>query len=110
MVKYHYVIKPYDTERERYEADGEHCLSWYKAQIFAMIESEDDTKPTKNSTRAVLVQATDFESALRAIKTVMGRNEYTATYNAFKSMQELNIEEVFIPDNVVQYYSNEEIG
>ena len=63
------------------------------------------SNPTKN----ILVQATDFERALNAIKTVMGRNEYDEIYNAFKVMQELNIEEVFIPDEAVSYYSNSEL-
>jgi hypothetical protein len=39
----------------------------------------------------------------------MGRDEYDEIYNAFKSMQELNIQEVFIPDEKVSYYSNHEL-
>jgi hypothetical protein len=108
-VEYNRVIKLYDTEREEYEADGRHWIRWYKSQIFAMIESEDDTETGSNPTKNILVQATDFETALKAIKTVMGRDEYDEIYNAFKSMQELNIEEVFIPDEKVSYYSNSEV-
>jgi DNA-directed RNA polymerase subunit beta len=106
-VEYNSVIKLYDTEREEYERDGWHFAKWYKSQIFAMIDN--DTESGSNPSRNILVQATDFETALNAIKTVMGRNEYYNIYNTFKSMQELNIEEVFIPDESVSYYSNEEL-
>jgi hypothetical protein len=106
-LEYSKVIKLYDTEREEYEADGKHWIRWYKSQIFAMIE--DDTDTGSNPVKNILVQATDFETALKAIKTVMGRDEYDEIYNAFKSMQELNIEEVFIPDEKVSYYSNSEV-
>jgi hypothetical protein len=108
-LEYNKVIKLYDTERDEYEADGKHFIRWYKSQIFAMIEDDDDKETGSNPTKNILVQATDFETALNAIKTVMGRNEYDEIYNAFKSMQELNIEEVFIPDEGVSYYSNSEL-
>jgi len=106
-LEYGKVIKLYDTEREEYEADGKHWIRWYKCQIFAMID--DDSENGNSPQRNILVQATDFESALKAVKAVMGRYEYDTIYNAFKSMQELNIEEVFIPENSVSYYSNEEL-
>jgi hypothetical protein len=106
---YSKIIKLYETEREEYEADGKHWVRWYKSQIFAMIEGDDDTEAGSNPVKNILVQATDFETSLKAIKTVMGRDEYDEIYNAFKSMQELNIEEVFIPDGSVSYYSNSEV-
>ncbi|MDR1459710.1 MAG: DUF4494 family protein [Bacteroidales bacterium] len=108
-VEYSKVIKLYDTEREEYEANGRHFVRWYKSQIFATVEDDDDSETGSNTVRNILIQATDFETALKAIKTVMKRNEYDAVYNAFKSMQELNIEEVFMPDEKVSYYSNEEL-
>jgi hypothetical protein len=108
-LEYSKVIKLYDTEREEYEADGRHLIRWYKSQIFAMIEGDDDAETGGNPVKNILVQATVFETALKAIKTVMERNEYDEIYNAFKSMQELNIEEVFIPDESVSYYSNNEL-
>ncbi|MDR1122112.1 MAG: DUF4494 domain-containing protein [Dysgonamonadaceae bacterium] len=107
-LEYSKVIKLYDTEREEYEADGSHWIRWYKSQIFAMFE-DSDTEIGSSPVKNILVQATDFETALKATKTVMGRDEYDEIYNAFKSMQELNIEEVFIPDDKVSYYSNEEV-
>jgi hypothetical protein len=107
MLEYSKVIKLYDTEREEYEADGKHRIRWYKTQIFAMIEDDDDE--ASGSNKNILIQATDFETALQAIKAVMGRDEFDTIYNAFKSMQELNIAEVFIPDESVCYYSSEEI-
>ncbi|MDR2928304.1 MAG: DUF4494 family protein [Cytophagaceae bacterium] len=106
---YSKVIKLYDTERDEYEQDGKHWIRWYKSQIFASIESDGDAETGSNPIKNILVQATDFETALKAIKTVMGRNEYDEIYNAFKTMQELNIDEVFIPDESVLYYSNNEI-
>ena len=106
-LEYNKVIKLYDTEREEYEADGKRWIRWYKSQLFSIIE--DDEEAGGNSTKNILIQATDFEAALKAIKTVMGRDEYDKIYNAFKSMQELNIEEVFIPDESVSYYSNSEL-
>jgi hypothetical protein len=109
-LEYSKVIMLYDTEREEYEADGRHWIRWYKSQIFAMVDDEGDTETGSNPVKNILVQATDFETALKATKTVMGRNEYDEIYNSFKSMQELNIEEVFIPAQNVCYYSNEEIN
>ncbi|MDR1121794.1 MAG: DUF4494 family protein [Dysgonamonadaceae bacterium] len=109
-LEYSRVIKLYDTEREEYERDGKHHVRWYKSQIFSMIEDDEEIETGSNDTKTVLVQATDFESALQSIKAVMGRNEYDERYNSFKAMQELNIEEVFIPDESVCYYSKEELG
>jgi hypothetical protein len=108
-LEYDKVIKLYDTERETYEASGKRWISWYKSQIFATVDDDSDTETGSSPAKNVLVQATDFETALNAIKTVMGRDEYDEIYNAFKSMQELNIEEVFIPDEKVSYYSNHEL-
>jgi hypothetical protein len=84
-------------------------MRWYKSQIFAMIDGDDGTGTGSNPVKNILVQATDFEAALKAIKTVMGRDEYGEIYNVFKSMQELNIEAVFVPDESVSYYSNSEV-
>jgi hypothetical protein len=108
-LEYNKVIKLYETERDEYERDGKHWISWYKSQIFAMIEDGDDAETGSNPVKNILVQATDFETALKAAKTVMGHNEYDEIYNAFKSMQELNIVEVFVPDENVSYYSNNEL-
>jgi hypothetical protein len=109
-VEYNKVIKLYETEREDYERDGKHLVCWYKYQTFAIADDDDDDIETgSNPVKTILVQATDFETALSAIKAVMGRDKYDRIYNAFKSMQELNIEEVFIPDESVSYYSNEEL-
>lgn len=105
---YDKVIKLYETEREEYESSGKRFIRWYKSQIFSMLE-DSDAENGSSPAKTILVQATDFETALKAIKTVMGRNEYDEIYNAFKSMQELNIEEVFIPDESVCYYSNSEV-
>jgi hypothetical protein len=102
---YNRVIKVYDTERDKYEEDGKHWIRWYKSQIFATVGDDNDTLDGSSPVKNILVQATDFETALKAIKTVMGRSEYDEIYNAFKSMQELNIEEVFVPDESVSYYS-----
>jgi hypothetical protein len=74
-----------------------------------MVDDDGDTETGSSPVKNILVQATDFETALKAIKTVMGQDEYDKIYNAFKSMQELNIEEVFIPDENVSYYSNNEL-
>jgi hypothetical protein len=107
-LEYNKVIKLYDTEREEYEQDYKKSPRWYKSQIFAMIDDGTDNSGN-SSTKNILVQATDFESAIKAIKLVTGRNEYDNIYNAFKSMQELNIKDVFVPDENVEYYSNEEL-
>lgn len=103
---YNMVVKLYETEREQYERDGLRHVRWYKAQIFSAV---DGGEVDGGDMRNVLVQGTSFESAFNAIKAVMGRNEYDAVYSFFKSIQELNIEEVFIPDEKVMYYSNEEL-
>jgi hypothetical protein len=107
-LEYGKVIKLYETEREEYESDGKHCIRWYKSQIIATF-NDSDAEIGSNPAKTILVQATNFETALKAIKTVIGRNEYDEIYNSFKSMQELNIEEVFIPDESVSYYSNSEL-
>jgi hypothetical protein len=112
-VEYHKVIKLYETERDDYERDGKHLVCWYKCQTFATADDEDDDdiETGNNPVKNILVQSTDLETALAAIKVVMGRDEYDRIYNSFKSIQELNIEEVFIPDEKnVGYYSSEELS
>jgi len=105
---YNKVIKMYDTERDNYEADGNHRVKWYKCQIYAVFsdDSEDGNAGSKN----ILCQATSFENAIEAIKMVLGNDEYDSIYNTFKLVQEQKIEEVFIPEEQVSYYSNEEIS
>jgi hypothetical protein len=96
-LSYGKVVKPYEAELEAHEAEGR-CARWYKAQVFAALGEE--LSPAVN----VLVQAMSFEAAINAIKTVE-RNKTVNTYYVFKSMQELNVAEVFIPDGAVSYYS-----
>lgn len=102
---YNMVIKLYDTEREEYENEWRR-IRWYKAQVYSLIAGvENGSVSAKN----ILVQATDFETALKAVKAVLRRDDYVKAYDAFKSMQELNVEEVFIPDKSVYFYSNKEL-
>ena len=107
QVEYNKVIKMYDTEREEYEASGTHTAKWYKCQIYAMVD--DDGEGTNAGSRNLLVLAFSFEKAIQAAKLVMNRNEYDEMYNTFKTMQELNIVDVFIPEDKVSYYSDSEL-
>ncbi|MDR0864985.1 MAG: DUF4494 family protein [Candidatus Symbiothrix sp.] len=107
-LKYGKVIKMYETERDEYEADGKWHVKWYCCQIYAMF---DENSETGNAcTRNVLIQATSFEKAIEAIKLVNGRSEYESIYNTFKIVQELNIVDVFMPDEDVSFYSDNEIS
>jgi hypothetical protein len=74
-----------------------------------MIDTEDGDNSKSAGSRNILVQAKDFEKAIEAVKRTMNRDEYDSIYNTLKLMQELTISEVFIPDESVSYYSNEEI-
>jgi len=102
------VIKMYETERDEYEEDGKKHVKWYKCQIYSMVD-DDDSGEKSAGMKNVLVQATDFEKAIAAIKAVMNRDEYESIYSTLKLLQELNIVDVFIPDESVDYYSNEEV-
>jgi hypothetical protein len=105
------VIRMYETEQKEYEQDGKRSVRWYRSQIFATVEDGDEFGVETGSSplKSILVQSTDLERALKAINSVMGRNEYDAVYKVFKLIQELNIVEVFVPDENVSYYSNEEV-
>jgi len=107
QVEYNKVIKVYDTELEEYEDSGTHTAKWYKCQIYAMVD--DDGEGTSAGCRNLLVLAFSFEKAIQAAKLVMNRNEYDEIYNTFKTMQELNIVDVFIPEDKVSYYSDSEL-
>jgi hypothetical protein len=109
QVKYNRVIKVYDTEREEYEASGRHSTKWYKCQVCATVDDEDGEE-TNGGTRDLLVLAFSFENAIQAVKSVLGKDEFDSVYRTFKQVQELNIVEVFIPEDKVSYYSNEELG
>ena len=105
-LEYNKVIKMYDLEREEYEADGTKKARWYKCQIYSMVDDEDGGDSKSAGMKNILVQATDFEKAIAAIKTVMNRDEYESIYNVIKLLQELTVVEVFIPDESVSYYSD----
>jgi DNA-directed RNA polymerase subunit beta len=105
---YNKVIKMYETEREEYEADGKKQAHWYKCQIYSMVDDDGDGKNA--GMKNILVQAVSFEKAIVAIKTVMTRDEYDAMYNTMKLLQELSVVDVFIPDESVSYYSDNDIS
>lgn len=105
---YSKVIKLYETECEDIEKDGKNVL-WYKCQIYSMLDGDDDGESHNAGSKNLLVQASSFENAIKAIKSVMNRSEYDAIYNTIKSLSELNLEEVFVPDEDVSYYSENEI-
>jgi hypothetical protein len=105
---YHKVIKIYTLEKEAFDGNSTR-VRWYKSQIYSMID--DDSEETHNAgTKNILVQAVSFENAICAIRSVLGRDEYSAIYNTPKLLAELKIEEVFIPDENASYYSNEAMG
>jgi len=107
-IDYNKVIKIYDTERDEYEADGTKFVHWYRCQIYSMIDDEDGGEKSAGM-KNLLVQAVSFEKAISAIKAVMSSDEYSSIYNTIKLLQELSCVEVFIPDESVSYYSNNEI-
>ncbi|MDR2042482.1 MAG: DUF4494 family protein [Tannerella sp.] len=109
QVEYNRVIKVYDTEREAYEKNGRQRVKWYKCQIRSSVEDEESGDEKETDSRNVLVQAFSFEEAIQAVKAVFGRDDFDRIYRQFKNVQELNIAEVFIPDEKVSYYSNEEL-
>jgi len=106
-IEYNKVIRMYETERDEYEESGEKKVKWYKCQIYSMVD--DDGESRNAGMKNILVQAVSFESAITAVKSIMNRDEYDAIYNTIKLMQELSVIEVFIPDESVSYYSNDEI-
>jgi hypothetical protein len=70
---------------------------------------DSDSEDGNAGIKTILVQAKDFENAIAAVKSVLGRNEFECIYNTFKLLQEINIVEVFIPDEQVSYYSTGEL-
>jgi Fe2+ or Zn2+ uptake regulation protein len=69
---------------------------------------DNDSKPA--GTVNILVQAVSFEKAIAAVKTVMSRDEFDSIYSAMKLLQELSVVDVFIPDESVSYYSDNDIS
>jgi hypothetical protein len=106
QVEYNRVIKVYDAEREEYEAGGRHTAKWYRCQVCATV---DDDGETCIGSRTMLVLALSFENAMQAVKQVISRDGYGMIYNTLKAVQGLNVVDVFIPDEAVCYYSNEEL-
>lgn len=109
QVEYNRIIKMYETERDEYEIDGRHKVKWYKFQIYSVIDDEENETVRHAGSKNILAQAKGFETAVKAVKAVMNRNEFDAAYNMFKTVQELSISEVFIPDENISYYSDNEI-
>ena len=106
---YNKVIKIYDIEREQLEQNNKR-VCWYKAQIYSMLDDEyEEGESNSAGARNILVQATSFDKAMEAIKIVMNRNEFDTIYNTFKKLEELNIVDVFMPEENLAYYSDEEI-
>ena len=109
QVEYNRVIKVYDTERDEYEQSGKHLAKWYKCQIYATVGDDDDAEDVSGGSRSLLVLAFSFEKAIQAVKTVFGRDEFDSIYRTFKVVQELTIVDVFVPDEKVSYYSDNEL-
>ncbi len=106
---YQKVIKIYDSEREELEASKKRVF-WYKGQIYSMIDDEyEEGESSSAGARNILVQATSFEKAIEAVKAVMTRNEFESIYNTFKKLEELNVVDVFMPEENLAYYSDSEI-
>lgn len=106
---YNKVIKIYDCEKEQLDLNKKR-VSWYKGQIYSMLDDEfEEGDSSSAGTRNILVQATSFEKAMAAIKAVMIQNEFDSIYNTFKKLEELNIVDVFIPDENLVYYSDEDL-
>jgi hypothetical protein len=106
-LEYGKVIKMYEIERDKYESGGTKHVKWYRCQIYAMFDEDSETGGA--GTRNILVQSTSLEKAIEAIKLVNGRSEFESIYNTFKLMQELNIVDVFMPDEDVSFYSDDEL-
>jgi hypothetical protein len=109
QMEYNRVIRVYDAEREAYEKSGKHKVKWYKCQVCATVEGETGEE-TEGGSRNVLVLAFSLERAIRAVKAVFERDEFDSIYRKFKAVQELNIVDVFLPDEKAIYYSDGEIG
>lgn len=106
---YQKVIKIYDSEKEQLELNKKR-ICWYKAQIYSLFDDgEDEGEGSSAGSRNILVQATSFEKAISAIKAVMSKNEFDSIYNTFKKLEELNIVDVFMPDEDLVYYSDEDL-
>lgn len=106
---YQKVIKIYDSEKEQLELNKKR-ICWYKAQIYSLFDDgEDEGEGSSAGSRNVLVQATSFDKAMAAIKAVMTQNEFDSIYNTFKKLEELNIVDVFMPDENLVYYSDEDL-
>lgn len=106
---YNKVIKIYDSEKEQLEQNKKR-ICWYKAQIYSMFDDGEDEGDGSNAgSRNILVQATSFDKAIAAIKAVMSNNEFDSIYNTFKKLEELNIVDVFMPDENLAYYSDEDL-
>lgn len=107
---YQKVIKIYDSEREMLEQNKKR-INWYKGQIYSMIDDGfDEGESSSAGAKNILVQATSFEKAIAAIKAVMHRNEYDSIYNTFKKLEELNIVDVFMPEDKLVYYSDADLS
>ena len=106
---YQKVIKIYDSEKEQLELNKKR-ICWYRAQIYSLFDDgEDEGEGSSAGSRNVLVQATSFDKAMAAIKAVMTQNEFDSIYNTFKKLEELNIVDVFMPDENLVYYSDEDL-
>ena len=106
---YQKVIKIYDSEKEQLELNKKR-ICWYKAQIYSLYDDgEDEGEGSSAGSRNVLVQATSFDKAMAAIKAVMTQNEFDSIYNTFKKLEELNVVDVFMPDEDLVYYSDEDL-
>lgn len=106
---YNKVIKIYDSEKEQLELNKKR-ICWYKAQIYSLYDDgEDEGEGSSAGSRNILVQATSFDKAMAAIKAVMTQNEFDSIYNTFKKLEELNIVDVFMPDENLVYYSDEDL-
>ena len=106
---YQKVIKIYDSEKEQLELNKKR-ICWYKAQIYSLFDDgEDEGEGSSAGSRNVLVQATSFDKAMAAIKAVMTQNEFDSIYNTFKKLEELNVVDVFMPDEDLVYYSDEDL-
>lgn len=106
---YQKVIKIYDSEKEQLKLNKKR-ICWYKAQIYSLFDDgEDEGEGSSAGSRNVLVQATSFDKAMAAIKAVMTQNEFDSIYNTFKKLEELNIVDVFMPDENLVYYSDEDL-
>ena len=106
---YNKVIKIYDSEKEQLELNKKR-ICWYKAQIYSLYDDgEDEGEGSSAGSRNILVQATSFDKAMAAIKAVMTQNEFDSIYNTFKKLEELNIVDVFMPDEDLVYYSDDDL-